>query len=62
MPKLNKQNAINLMNEIINSEEFIKHEKPVLSDYLRNRYDLTEKQQANVEVKLDKIYSYLIGE
>lgn len=62
MPKLSKENAINLMVNIIRNDEFPQHEKPALSDFLAEKYGLTKKQQANIEVRLDKIYSYLIGE
>lgn len=61
MPKLNKEEAINFMIDIIKDEAFTKLEKPYISDYLREKHNLTERQQANIEVRLEKIYSYLIG-
>ena len=61
MPKLNKDDALALMVMIIQSEEFPRLEKPASSDYWRKRYGLTERQQAVVEVRLEKIFSYLIG-
>jgi len=61
MPKLSRQDAMTLMTDIINSEEFPRHEKPSLSDFWAEKYGLTERQQARIEVKLERIYSYLIG-
>jgi len=61
MPKLSKQDAVKLMTDIINSEEFIRLEKPAMSDYYASKYGLTERQQARIEVRLEKIYSYLTG-
>jgi hypothetical protein len=59
MFKLKKEDAIMLMIDIIKDEAFIRKEKPYMSNVLRDRYGLTERQQANVEVRLEKIFSYL---
>lgn len=61
MQKLKPEEAIDFMSQIINDPAFPKLEKPYVSDILRERYELTERQQANIEVRLEKIFSYLIG-
>lgn len=60
MLKLKPEQAKELMLEIINDPDFIKHQKPLLSDFMRKKYGLTERQQARVEVRLERILDYLI--
>jgi hypothetical protein len=55
-----REKAIKFMNEIINDEAFIEREKPYCSEQLRQKYNLTERQQARIEVRLEKIFSYLV--
>jgi len=59
MLKLKPDQARDLMLEIINDPVFIDHQKPICSDILREKYGLTERQQAYVEVRLERILEYL---
>lgn len=59
MLKLKPEQAKALMLEIINDPDFIKHQKPLFSDVMREKYGLTERQQAYVEVRLERILEYL---
>jgi len=61
MPNLKPEEAIKFISDIIHDPAFIELEKPYVSDILREQYGLTERQQANIEVRLEKIFSYLIG-